>query len=205
MIEKVLKTTNCCVMVVDVQNDFCHEKGAFSRLGMNINYIQQMVPNLLKFIERTMHTGIPIIYIKTEHNQWTDSPVWTARNVAKKGAEIIPICQSGTWGTEFYKISPTHKDYVITKHRYSAFFGTDVDLILRSNEIKSIILTGVATNVCVETTARDAMMRDYYVILLENCTATVSEEEHRSAVNNVRKYFGMVCNSHDIFTFWEPK
>ena len=205
MIDEVLKTTRCCLMVVDVQNDFCHENGAFSRLGMDVRSVQQMVPRLLTLIKRTMAVGIPIIYIRTEHHPWTDSRVWTARNVVKKGAEIVPICQSGTWGTEFYKVSPTDKDYVITKHRYSAFYGTELDLILRSKEIESIILTGVSTNVCVETTARDAMMRDYRVILLEDCTATVSEEEHQAALNNVRKYFGMVCTSQEIFSVWEGK
>jgi len=86
-------------------------------------------------------------------------------------------------------------DCIVTKHRFSAFAGTDLDLILRSKGIETILCTGLATNVCVETTARDGVNRNYNVILLEDCCAAFDPGEHQAALNNINKYFGVVTSS----------
>ena len=91
------------------------------------------------------------------------------------------------------------------KHRYGAFTDTDLDLILRSKGIRTLIMSGVATNVCVETTAREGFMKDYYIVFLRDCTASTLEELHNNTLRNIDRYFGVVVDSSDIYQCWENK
>ena len=76
---------------------------------------------------------------------------------------------------------PQPGDPVVTKHRYNAFFNTDLDTILRANAIRNVVLTGVATDVCVGTTAREAFLRDYYAVMVDDGTATFSPSRLHAA------------------------
>jgi ureidoacrylate peracid hydrolase len=106
----------------------------------------------------------------------------------------IPICEPDTPGSEFYGVEPCAGDHIVTKHRYSGFVGTDLDMVLRSKGIETLLFTGVATNVCVETTARDAFNLNYHVVFVEDCCGAFSPEEHASTLTNISKY-GIVTDS----------
>ena len=93
-------------------------------------------------------------------------------------------------------------EVIVTKHRYGAFENTDLDLVLRSNRIKSVIITGVATNVCCETTARQAFMKDYYVLFTSDCCATYSQAQHDATLFNIDQFFGQVVTSDEIMACW---
>jgi ureidoacrylate peracid hydrolase len=92
---------------------------------------------------------------------------------------------------------------VVTKHRYSAFVGTDLEQVLRAIGARSVIMTGEATNVCVESTARDAYMRDFFVAFLSDCTASTSQEAHDATLYTMGKHFGQVLTSDDVIGAWE--
>ena len=185
------------LLVIDVQNDFCHAEGAFGRMGIPMEPIQAMVPRLETFIEDLRRAGVPIIFVRTEHSDWTNSAAWLTRRISASGKTVLP-CLEGSWGAEFYHVKPTPADRVVTKHRYSAFLGTDLDLLLRSHAVTHLLFTGVATNVCVESAARDAFGRDYHVILVEDGCAAATAEEHQGALVNVTKYFGTVLRATDV-------
>jgi ureidoacrylate peracid hydrolase len=114
-----------------------------------------------------------------------------------------PVCEKNEWNGAFYKLKPQPGDVIVNKHRYNAFYQTDLDLILRAKGIRTLIMTGVATNVCVETTAREGFMRDYYIVFLRDCTATMSEELHNSALKNISLFFGDVVGFEDVIKCWE--
>jgi ureidoacrylate peracid hydrolase len=88
------------------------------------------------------------------------------------------------------------------KHRYSAFVGTDLEIMLHSRERRSVLATGVSTNVCVESTARDAAMRDYHVVMVDDCCGAMTKPEHEAALHNARNYFGRVLDSTTIIANW---
>ena len=90
----------------------------------------------------------------------------------------------------------------MTKHRYGAFESTDLDLVLRSQGIRTVIMTGVATNVCVETTARQAFLRDYYVVFTNDCTATYDQAMHEATLRNIDAFFGQVVGAEEIANCW---
>jgi ureidoacrylate peracid hydrolase len=117
--------------------------------------------------------------------------------MAGAGREML-ICRPDTWGAEFYRVSPQANDFITTKHRFSGFVGTDLNLVLRARGIETLLMTGVASNVCVETTARDAYNLDYQIILVEDCCGAFSAEEHASTITNISKYFGTVSDSKTL-------
>lgn len=182
--------------MVDVQNDFCDVKGVFGKRGFGLAHVEKSVENLLRFIEQCRKSNIRIVFVRTLHSNWTDSDTWVAR-MAGLGREML-ICRPDTWGAEFYKVAPQANDFITTKHRFSGFVGTDLNLVLRARGIETLLMTGVASNVCVETTARDAYNLDYQIILVEDCCGAFSAEEHASTIVNMSKYFGMASDSKTI-------
>ncbi|HEY7555524.1 MAG TPA: cysteine hydrolase [Candidatus Binatia bacterium] len=188
------------LLVIDMQNDFCHPKGVSGMRGRQITMTIEMAPRLESFINACRGARLPVIFVQTIHYPWTDSPSWLRRLDKDRGDSV---CRPGTWGAEFYGgIKPLEGEIVITKHRYSAFHGTDLDLILRSRGIRSLLISGVGTNVCVESTLRDGYMRDYYIVLLEDCVGATNQQLHQATLKNVDLHFGSVTNSTQISGLW---
>jgi ureidoacrylate peracid hydrolase len=114
------------------------------------------------------------------------------------------VCVPGTWGADYYPgFEPLDSEYVVTKHRYSGFLGTDLEQVLHAIGTRTVILTGEATNVCVESTARDAYMRDFYIAFVSDCTASTVESAHEATLFTMNKHFGKVLTSDEILTTWE--
>ena len=199
-----LEAKNSCLLVIDVQNDYCHEQGAFGQMGIPLDNIQRAVRRLIPFIEEVRQAGLPVIFIRNQHSEWDDSPIWLTRRRRRGAEKIVPVCVEGTWGTEFYEVRPTPADRVVIKHRYSAFVDTDLDVILRSREVASLLLAGIATNVCVESTARHGFMKDYQVTLVEDCCAAASLEEHQGTLLNISKFFGDVAKAATVVAALRP-
>ncbi|MDP2662488.1 MAG: cysteine hydrolase [Dehalococcoidia bacterium] len=190
------------LVVVDVQNDFCGDGGYFSDMGYDLSMIQQMVPRLNSFIARGREAKVPVVFVRCIYDDIYASAAWTEKR-SKRGRTGKALCLSDTWGAEFFVISPEPGEVVVTKHRFSAFVGTDLDLVLRSMGIKTLLLSGVATNVCVESTARDGYQLDYYIVFLEDCAANTSRELHNATLENIRRYFGVVTTSEDVLNVWK--
>jgi ureidoacrylate peracid hydrolase len=159
-----------------------------------------MVPRLTRLIDEARSAALPVIYVKTTHSDWTDTPSWLFRKSQQK---TLDTCREGTWGAEFYDgIAPLPGERIVIKHRYSAFINTDLNTVLRARGVESVLVTGVATNVCVETTARDAYVFDYYVTLVEDCSAAYSQAAHSATLENIRNHFGLVASSQEIMETW---
>ncbi len=192
-IKEQYRVGKAALIVVDVQNDFCHSEGAFGKRGIDLRCVEGPSDKLVRFIKKCRLCDLPIIFVRTIHDRWTDSDAWTGR-LEGAGKEML-ICRPDTWGAEFFKVKPLDTDFVVTKHRFSGFVGTDLDLVLRSRGIESLFMVGFTTNVCVETTARDGFNLGYRIILVEDCCAAFSPEEHASAITNINKYFGVAAGS----------
>ncbi|HEX9445999.1 MAG TPA: isochorismatase family cysteine hydrolase [Candidatus Binatia bacterium] len=189
------------LLVVDVQNDFASPKGAAAERGEDMTDSLAMVPRLVRLIDAARAVGLTNIYIQTIHGEWTDTPSWMYRASQQKK---LNSCREGTWGAEFFEgIRPLPSERIVNKHRYSAFINTDLNTVLRAKGIESVLVTGIATNVCVETTARDAYMFDYYVTLIGDCAAAYDRKSHEGTLENIRRHFGLVADSDEIIRIWE--
>jgi len=116
----------------------------------------------------------------------------------------VEVCLAGSWGEEFVGVAPAAGEIVLRKHRYSAFVDTGLDVILRNKGIKTVVLVGVATNVCVESTARDAAMRDFYVVVAADGVGVrdAARDRHDNALAEIQGCFGMVVPASRILDVW---
>lgn len=113
-----------------------------------------------------------------------------------------PNCIEGSGGEDIDDSLEVdlEKDYVIKKRRYSGFYGTDLDLVLRENGITNTIIVGTKTNCCIRATAMDAYYRDYSVIVLSDCVATNSEEINQIHLSEIDRYIGSVIDSSECIS-----
>jgi ureidoacrylate peracid hydrolase len=195
-----VRRENAALLVIDMQNDYCHGQGVLGKQGRDLRTSQEMSLHLENFINTCRKIKFPIIFVKTIHYPYTDSPSWL-RRLAIEGRESV--CRPETWGAEFYGgIRPGANEIVVTKHRFSAFIWTNLDLILRSNGIRSLLITGAATHLCVESTVRDGYMLNYYIVMLEDLVADSDPELHRVSLKNVARHFGTVTTSAEVERLW---
>jgi ureidoacrylate peracid hydrolase len=196
-IPELLDPTKAAILVVDVQNDFCHPAGAAGKAGTDTSAAMAMIPRLQALLDAAREVGTKVIFIQTIHTAETDSEAWLGRHDVPR-----PVCRQGTWGAEFTIVAPEANEPVVNKHRYSAFINTRLDTVLRTYKIETIITTGVASNVCVESTARHGFMLDYHLVFVGDCSAAYNPAWHDATLDNMRRNFGVVLNHHEIIAHW---
>ncbi len=188
------------LVVVDVQNDFCAEGGFFARIGHDLTAIHAAVDRFARLLPVARAAGVRVIFVRGIYDEHYLSPAMIARH--ERMGYPVEHCLEGTWGADFFRVRPKPGDLVVSKHRYSAFVDTDLPAILRANAIENLVIGGVATNVCVESTARDAYMHDYHVVFLSDCSATYDASLHASTLENIRRSFGIVAAADDVAGIW---
>lgn len=190
------------LLVIDVQNDFVATGGFFDQVGGEVRILQeQRVPSLLRLIDAARRAGVLVVFVQAIYDPHVLSGPMRERN-ARLNMEL-PRCLSGSWGANFYRVKPLPGEPVIIKHRYSAMVGTPLLELLGQRGVRSLLLTGVATDTCVESAGRDAYFRDYYVTVVEDCCGAASEEDHRLALKRFNRDYGPVVNSSEIMAVWD--
>jgi ureidoacrylate peracid hydrolase len=196
---ELLAPTKTAVIVVDVQNDYCHPEGALAQRGADVSDVKEMMPNLHELLQSARKYEVPVIFIQTFHERATDSEAWTGRS----GGRSLEVCRTGTWGAEFFEVVPQSSEIIVNKHRYSAFINTRLDTVLRTLRIESLVMTGVSTNVCVESTARHGFMLDYNIALVNDACASTSRAAHDMTLENIDGYFGSVISTNQLIHVWK--
>lgn len=204
------------VMVIDMQNDFGSDGGMFHRAGLDIAPIQRLIPRISAVLAAARAIKIPIIYTRQEHrpdlmdvgdarspHRIKHERLNVGMSVQGPGGEPSRILVRDTWNTAIVRdLAPEPSDIVISKHRYSAFFETPLDTILRQLGVETLIFTGATTSVCVESTLRDATFRDYRPIVLSDCTEELigfgtARSNHEASLLTIELLFGWVAQSED--------
>jgi ureidoacrylate peracid hydrolase len=158
------------------------------------------VNNMVKVAHRQQ---VPVVYLRTTHGPWTDAPEWSRRPRAGDAAvERKPLVQAGTWGAELYGVSPQPQDLVITKHRYSGFAYTPLELALRARCRDTIILGGALTDVCVEATAIAAIAAGFFAVLVPECTVAATDTLQSMAEISFADHIGAVVGLKELETAW---
>lgn len=175
------------LIIVDMVKDFTDPDGL-------VFYPQnrEILPKIAQVLEKCREKGKLVIFL--QHCNRAGKP-------DEKAASMRPNCLEGTSGIEIdpmLKVNP--EDYVIRKRRYSGFFGTDLDLVLRENQIKNTVIIGTKTNCCIRATVTDAFYLNYNPIVIRECVATNSETVNEVHLNDIQKYLGTVV---DMKTFFE--
>jgi ureidoacrylate peracid hydrolase len=186
------------LVVVDVQVDFCRAPGSSPEQDAAMD---EMSIHLEHLIDVARAVEIPVIFIQTIHDWDSDSIVWRSRHGSLSPYEQ-ELCKPGTEGAGFFRVEPRDRDVVVVKHRYDAFIGTELDAILTSLGRQAVVMTGVMTDVCVETTLRHAMCLDYLATIVSDCCESSTRERHEAALQRIAQSFGAVADSNEIAELW---
>ena len=202
--EERIDPASTALIIIDVQNDFALPQGVCGLVGDDISPVAPMIDRLKVLIAAARRANLLIIFMRTIYDDVVLSPT-LAEQYARRGYPNS-ICLTGSHGAEFVEgIDPREapNEIVLTKHRYSAFWGSAIDLFLRTNGIRSLVLAGVATEVCVESTARDAFFRDYQVVVPADCVGCYSEDRQKASLAVLARSFGILAPSADIIAAWQ--
>lgn len=198
--------TRSALIVVDMQNAYASKGGYLDLAGFDISDAPAVIENVGGAIEMARASSMPVIYFK---NGWDGnylsaggpmSPNPRKSNAFKfmrKNPEYFgKLLAKGSWDYELVDaIIPLESEIVIEKPRYSGFVSTDIDSILRSRDISTLFFVGVALNVCVEATIRDAFGREYNAVVLKDCTMAAGPPEVAEAsLYNIAKFYGWVSS-----------
>jgi len=178
-----LSRENSALLVVDMQLFFLDPTSPTYTCGG-----QAILPNLKKIIQAFRQADRPVIFTKhVHHPDRIDAGImgWWWEGMCLEGSPESEIHES---------ISPQLNEKVILKHRYSAFYNTDLETILRVLRIEDIVIAGIMTNMCCESTARDAYYRDYRIFFLADGTGSITEEMHLASLLNLAFGFSWVTN-----------
>lgn len=188
-----IKPSETALLIVDMQNDFVSKGGFTAKHGSSLWKIVQedlVIENILKAREVARRCRMPIFFVKHVYRRDlsdADERIsdYTLQHPHSWKVNESPVIE-GSWGSEVIKqLQPEETDYVVSKKRSSAFYNTDLELLLRCRGIKTLIITGIATDHCVESTIRSATDRDFNVVVLTDCTATEPKEIHDYWIKNV--------------------
>jgi ureidoacrylate peracid hydrolase len=203
------------VIVVDMQNDFGAPGGMFERAGIDIGGIAAAAAATRPVLRTARDAGIPVVYLKMEHAPNLsdvgplDGPHWIKHSPLRVGDDVVApdgsasrILGRDTWNTQILDaLAPQPGDHVVSKHRYSGFFEIQLDDVLRGLGARYLLVIGCTTSVCVESTVRDAMLREYWC--LEDCTAEpigagLSRTNHKASLLVIETLFGWVSNARAV-------
>ena len=209
-----LDPSRTAVMVVDMQNDFGTAGGMFDRASIDISAIQAAVAPTARVLAAARAAAIPVIYLQMQHradlsdlgpphapHHQRHARLSVGSTVSDPDGNPTRILIEGQWGTRILEaLAPQPGDIVVPKHRFSGFFETPLHTILQGLNAHLLIVTGCTTSICVESTIRDAMFRDYACVLLEDCTAEPigaanSRSNHDASLLTIEVLLGWVSHS----------
>jgi ureidoacrylate peracid hydrolase len=185
------------LVVVDMQNGFIRDNGFMVKIGLGVERCQQTIEPVRKLIDAFHSVGAPVVYTR----------MWLRPDFKDAGLinDLIPTMQAaggmiaGTWDAQIVdELAPGPDDWVVNKNRYSPFFGTNLEQILRILHTENVVACGVTTNVCVESFVRDAFFRDFRVMLPRESTAAITAEMEEATFLSIDYCFGFVSTVDEV-------
>jgi nicotinamidase-related amidase len=176
------------LLVVDMQNGFCHPEGSFPMLGMGLEDADTAVHNAAIAVRQARSAGVPVVF--TRH-LYRPGRADEGRSLSRNCPALAGIdgLAAGTWDAEVVdELGCGPQDLVVDKVRFDAFQWTSLEPLLRGLGVSDLVICGVITNICVETTARSAYMRDFPVTLLADCCAANTRRLHELSIEVLSSY-----------------
>jgi nicotinamidase-related amidase len=209
-LDELADPTHTALLLIDMQRDFVDPGGLFGELGIDLSMYAETRPRLAALLDAARRNGVLVIHIQNTAlpDRMSDSPAQIRFNLrlheaARRDGPPLRYSVPGTPGHEFVdELSPGPGELVVRKYRSSAFWGTNLTLLLRSNAIKTVVVGGCTTEGCVESTARDALFCDYYVVVADDCVGSDDKDQHDASIHLMRHRFDL-ASAGEISAVWE--
>ena len=204
-IEEIVNPKHTALLIIDVQNDTSSPKGFIASQGKDISWVRDVLPRIKTVIVQARQLGLLIIFVRVTSSK--SGAYESGPRMRLLGKNILPVHAveyklEGTWGNEVSdELEPSENEPQIIKYRSSAFLGTPLDIVLKNKGIKTVVLTGLATEGCVETSARDAEQHGYYVVVLQDCVCSPRPDLHKTSLS-LMSYRYEVTSSIELLRLW---
>jgi ureidoacrylate peracid hydrolase len=197
------------LIVVDMQHAYCSPGGYIDLIGFDVSAAPPIIEEAARTIAACRAAGIPVIYLQNGFSPdvreapGPAAPVWHKSNALKfmraNEAYAGKLITHGTWDHEILpEVAPQPGDVVVPKSRYSGFAGTALEQILHARRVRTLLVVGVATNVCVESTIRDAYHREFFPIMVSDATMAAGPGAQEATEFNIRAFFGWVTTGAEV-------
>jgi ureidoacrylate peracid hydrolase len=188
------------LLVIDMQNGFCRAAGSLACMGAPTERLAEAIGPCVEILQAARSAEIPIVFTRFVYRpDHSDGGILVneLRPHLKQGGAL----RAGDWDSDLIaELQPRAGEYVVDKNRYSGFLATNLEQILTDHGIRTLILCGVTTNMCVETTARDASQRDYRVYVVREATGEYDPARHEHALNAIAFGFGWVVSLDEMLS-----
>jgi ureidoacrylate peracid hydrolase len=192
-VEEQCRPEHTALLVIDMQNDFCAEGGFLQKeRGYDVGFAATVAENIRAVVDVARQAAMPVVWVRSVY----DYKYLAEPHIVKRRGE--GCCMEGSWGADFFALTPAPDELIVDKHCYNGFRETPLDANLRSRGIRTLIVTGVATNVCVDSTLREGFFLGYYIVLLEDCVGSNSRAGHEGTLATVRNNIGTVAPSSAV-------
>lgn len=200
-LEAKLEPERCALVVIDMQNDFCAPGGYIDRvIGKSVGAAAAVVAPIERLIGTARRADVPLVWLRADYSR---ERIPDSMRVKLEARGITDeCCKPDTWGADWFGVAPAEADTVVTKHTYTGFAGTDLAQRLAALARSTLVFAGVQTQVCVESTLRDAHAIGYFCVVPQDAVASHTPALHDAALDNVRFLFGDVCTSDDVVCAW---
>lgn len=211
---ELVDPSTTALVIIDYQNDCCTEEGTAHQAGADLSMYKTTIPQTARFAALCRQMGVPVIHVamctlpegKSDSASWIRLRMRANKNYDPNNEGVWNFMLQGTWGAEFVEaLKPQPGDQVVTKFRSSAVINTNLDLILRSNGIRNVLVAGCTTEGCVESTVRDLGFYDYFPVVLSDCVGTDSRELHEASMLVMSAYRADVMTSSQVASIWEER
>lgn len=201
-LSEIVDPAHTALLIIDMQRDFCCTGGSFDQFGVDLSMYPPVIGRIAELVAAARESGVMLVFIQMTvlPGQASDSPAQIRFNLRLHDghhgeAEPLTYTLDGSDGQKFVPgLEPLDGELVVKKYRSSAFWGTNLDLLLRSNGIKSVVVTGCTTEGCVESTARDAMFSDHYVVIVTDAVASDDPAQHEASMYLMARRFDLATS-----------
>lgn len=199
---RVLAPDHTALILVDMQNDFVHSDGKFAQSGRDIRPVQNIIPKCQEILETAREHGIFVVHIQqtTLSNGQSDSGGWLAFKT--RDGKTPSYALHGSWGWQHIDGLRPEGEPVVLKFRPDAFLHTQLDMLLRANQIQSLVVVGCNTEGCILATVMGGAFRDYYTCVAEDAVATSVPGAHDHAIWLMKKRY-IVRSVDQIIESWK--
>lgn len=179
------------LLLVDLQNDFCHPDGAFAAGGLRVARLDELVRAVNTLVAAARRAGAPVIWTRMVYDSAADVGLLASRGPGLANHAL----RRGSWGAELLdQLATADADHLVDKRRFSAFYGTELESLLHRLDVTELVVGGVRTDFCVESTVRDAFFRDLPVTVATDAVAGYLPELHEASLRVLGTVFADVVD-----------
>lgn len=199
-----IKPGRTAVLVVDMQVDFASPDGVLGAF-IDMDVVKPALAAAEKLVADARAAGAPVVFVGLWTTPETDSAAWNERLRRRGGNPDVDaaLCRAGQAGSEFYGPQPAPGEAVVRKTRYSGFVGTDLDQRLRDMGVDTLVVAGLTTECCVDSTVRDAFDLDYHVFVAADACAAYEADMHAASLKVMELNSAILTDTAAIADAWK--